>query len=64
MDDSSTFCRYLDRMFKLRLPEPLKAQVTAKFLNISNIDELKQLCYDFQNYLIQTYGQHPYFEFN
>ena len=64
MDDSSTFCRYLDRMFKLRLPEPLKAQVTNAFLNVKNIDDLKHLCYTFRNYLIQTYGNHPYFELN
>ena len=61
MTESKTFCRYLDRMFKLRLPEPLKAQVTEKFLNVTNITELSRLCYDFRDYLIQTYGSHPYF---
>ena len=62
MEESKTFCRYLDRMFKLRLPEPLKAQVTAKFLKVNNIAELRRLCYDFKDYLIQTYGSHPYFD--
>lgn len=35
------WCRYLDRMFKLRLPGPLKAQVTNAFLNVKNTDDLK-----------------------
>lgn len=62
MTESKTFCRYLDRMFKLRLPEPIKAQVTEKFLRVHNVIELKNLCYEFRNYLIKTYGSHPYFD--
>ena len=62
MDESKTFCLYLDRMFRLRLPERLKAEVTEAFLKIDNIDQLKNLCYQLKNILNRMYGYHPYFD--
>ena len=62
MDDCSAFCRYLDRMFKLRLPEPLKAKVTEAFLKVKSADDLKALCINLEDTLNHMYGHHPYFD--
>ena len=62
MDEAKTFCLYLDRMFKLRLPERLKAEVTEAFLKIDNTDQLKNLCYQLKSILNRMYGYHPYFD--
>lgn len=62
MDEAKTFCLYLDRMFKLRLPERLKAEVTEAFLKIDSTDDLKNLCYRLKSILNHMYGYHPYFD--
>ena len=62
MDDAKTFCLYLDRMFRLRLPEPIKAKITEAFLNVKSTDDLKNLCINFKTLLNRMYGYHPYFD--
>jgi hypothetical protein len=49
-------------MFKLRLPEPLKAKVTEAFLKVKSADDLKALCINLEDTLNHMYGHHPYFD--
>ena len=62
MSENKTLCRYLDRVFKLSLPNKLKNHIRDRFLNLKSTDELRTLCVNVRNYLISTYGTNPYFE--